>query len=71
MTRTNSLQSFAPRTRNDGAGDGELTAVSLFGGIGGFGLALERCGVNAAVEIDPDCRGVTARHFPETPCSTT
>jgi DNA (cytosine-5)-methyltransferase 1 len=46
----------------------ELTAVSLFAGIEGFGLALERCGVRvtAAVEIDPDCRGVIARHFPQT-----
>lgn len=46
----------------------DLTAVSLFAGLGGFDLALERCGVNvvAAVEIDPDCRGVLARHFPDT-----
>ena len=45
-----------------------LTAVSLFAGIEGFGLALERAGVQvvAAVEIDPDCRGVIARHFPKT-----
>ena len=46
----------------------DLTAVSLFAGIGGFDLALERAAVNvvAAVEIDPDCRGVLARHFPRT-----
>jgi DNA (cytosine-5)-methyltransferase 1 len=45
-----------------------LTAVSLFAGIGGFDLAMERAGVRtvAAVEIEPDCRGVLARHFPET-----
>jgi DNA (cytosine-5)-methyltransferase 1 len=44
-----------------------LTAVSLFAGIGGIDLALQRAGVNvvAAVEIDPDCRGVFARHFPD------
>lgn len=44
--------------------------MSLFAGVlaGGFDLALQRCGVKvvAAVEIDPDCRGVLSRHFPET-----
>jgi len=46
----------------------DLTAVSLFAGIGGFDLALTRAGVRvvAAVEIDPACRGVLARHFPGT-----
>ena len=45
----------------------ELTAASLFGGIEGFGLALERCGVRvaASVEIDTECRGVTRLHFPQ------
>jgi DNA (cytosine-5)-methyltransferase 1 len=45
-----------------------LTAVSLFAGIGGIDLALERCGVNvvAAVEIDKNCRGVLAHRFPQT-----
>lgn len=45
----------------------DLTAVSLFAGIGGIDLALKRAGVNivAAVEIDPACRSVLARHFPQ------
>ena len=45
-----------------------LTAVSLFAGIGGFDLALERSGVNvvAAVEIDDAARGVLADQFPNT-----
>ena len=45
-----------------------ITAVSLFGGIGGIDLALEQAGVRvvASVEIDNDCRGVLARHFPAT-----
>lgn len=47
-----------------------LTAVSLFAGIltGGIDLALEQSGitVKAAVEIDPDCRAVLRRHFPQT-----
>jgi DNA (cytosine-5)-methyltransferase 1 len=44
-----------------------LTAVSLFAGIGGIDLALERSGVRvvAAVEIDKECRGVIRRHFPQ------
>lgn len=46
----------------------DLTAVSLFAGIGGIDRALELAGVKvtAAVEIDPDCRGVLRRHFPDT-----
>lgn len=46
----------------------DLTAVSLFAGIGGFDLALQRAGVKvaAAVEIDPAARKVLARRFPDT-----
>ena len=46
----------------------DLTAVSLFAGIGGFDIALERAGarVVAAVEIDPEARGVLRRQFPQT-----
>ena len=46
----------------------DLTAVSLFAGVGGFDKALEGAGIRtvAAVEIDPDCRGVLRRHFPGT-----
>ena len=42
------------------------TAVSLFAGIGGFDLALERNGVKvvAAVEIDKKASDVLAKHFP-------
>lgn len=41
-------------------------AVSLFDGIGGFPLALSRCGIPtvATVEIDAACRGVTDRNLP-------
>ena len=46
----------------------ELTAVSLFAGVGGFDLALERAGVPvvAAVEIDKQASGVLAHRFPNT-----
>ena len=45
----------------------DLTAVSLFAGVGGFDLALHRAGVRvvAAVEIDPSARGVLAHQFPD------
>jgi DNA (cytosine-5)-methyltransferase 1 len=46
-----------------------LTFVSAFAGIGGFDLALERVGMRCVgqIEIDPACRSVLARHFPEVP----
>ncbi|WP_449065008.1 DNA (cytosine-5-)-methyltransferase [Planomonospora algeriensis] len=45
----------------------QMTAVSLFAGIGGFELALQRAGVRtvASVEIDKAARGVLARRFPD------
>ena len=45
----------------------DLTAVSLFAGVGGFDLALERNGVKvvASAEIDKHARSVLARHFPD------
>jgi len=48
--------------------DSNLTAVSLFAGIGGFDLALSNAGVKvcASVEIDNKCRDVLAKHFPKT-----
>jgi DNA (cytosine-5)-methyltransferase 1 len=43
-----------------------LTIGSLFDGISGFPLAVERAGGEAvwSAEIDPQCRNVAARHFP-------
>ena len=46
---------------------GELTAVSLFAGVGGFDLAMNRNGIKvvATVEIDKNARGVLQHQFPE------
>ena len=43
------------------------TAVSLFAGVGGFDLALERAGVKvvASVEIDKKAQEVLKKHFPQ------
>jgi len=43
---------------------------SLFAGIGGFDLGLERAGMRVAwqCEIDPDARAILAKHWPEVPC---
>ena len=44
-----------------------MTVGSLFAGIGGFDLAFRRAGfeISWQVEIDPWCRRVLAKHFPE------
>ncbi|MBU6346638.1 MAG: DNA (cytosine-5-)-methyltransferase [Cyanobacteria bacterium REEB494] len=44
----------------------QLTAVSLFAGVGGFDLALERSGIKvvASVEIDPKASAILAKQFP-------
>ncbi len=45
-----------------------LTAVSLFAGVGGFDLAMTRAGIDvvASVEIDKHARSVLERRFPNT-----
>ena len=45
----------------------KMTVGSLFAGIGGFDLGFQRAGfeIKWQVEIDPFCRKVLAKHFPE------
>src|SRR5690242_19547624 len=49
---------------------GMLTVGSLFSGIGGLDLGLERAGMLVLwqCESDPYCRAVLRKHWPEVPC---
>ena len=46
-----------------------MNVLDIFSGIGGFSLGLERAGFRtvAFCEIDPYCRRVLAKHWPEVP----
>lgn len=46
-----------------------MRVLDLFSGIGGFSLGLERAGMRtvAFCEIDPFCRAVLRKHWPEVP----
>ena len=47
-----------------------MRVLDLFSGIGGFSLGLERAGMHTIqfVEIDPYCRAVLKKHWPNVPC---
>jgi DNA (cytosine-5)-methyltransferase 1 len=46
-----------------------MNVIDLFSGIGGFSLGLERAGMRtiAFCEIEPYCRGILRKHWPEVP----
>jgi DNA (cytosine-5)-methyltransferase 1 len=47
-----------------------VNVLDLFSGIGGFSLGLERAGMRtvAFCEIEPYCRAVLKKHWPNVPC---
>jgi site-specific DNA-cytosine methylase len=47
-----------------------VNVLDLFSGIGAFSLGLERAGMQtvAFCEIDPFCRKILKKHWPEVPC---
>jgi DNA (cytosine-5)-methyltransferase 1 len=48
-----------------------LRVLDLFSGVGGFSLGLERTGGFQTVafsEVEPYCRAVLAKHWPNVPC---
>jgi DNA (cytosine-5)-methyltransferase 1 len=47
-----------------------VNVLDLFSGIGGFSLGLERAGMKtvAFCEIEPYCRAVLKKHWPDVPC---
>ncbi len=48
-----------------------MRVLDLFSGIGGFSLGLERAGMRtvAFCEIEPYCRAVLRKHWPDVPCA--
>jgi DNA (cytosine-5)-methyltransferase 1 len=70
-SRERSLQEQSPPSGLRSSRGEPYRVLSLFAGIGGFDLGLERTGgfkTVAFCEIDPFCQKVLAKHWPGVPC---
>jgi DNA (cytosine-5)-methyltransferase 1 len=47
-----------------------MRVLDLFSGIGAYSIGMEKAGAKTArfCEIDPFCREVLAKHWPDVPC---